>query len=50
MSCSAQKFLAAGHIGSFRYTLTKTYARFMIPLFMCVDGGPQENLRAAVIC
>ena len=25
-------------------------AYFMIPLFICVDGGPQENLRAAVIC
>ena len=23
---------------------------FVIPLFICVDGGPQENLRAAVIC
>ena len=25
-------------------------AYFVIPLFICVDGGPQENLRAAVIC
>ena len=24
-------------------------AYFVIPLFICVDGGPQENLRAAVI-
>ena len=25
-------------------------AYFMIPLFICVDGGPQENLGPAVIC
>ena len=25
-------------------------AYFVIPLFICVDGGPQENQRAAVIC